>query len=199
MGAGIDGAPGVETGGLLRTDGETIYENVGPRRDECRDNVIFARLRRIGDDECSLFWEVVHVFGNAVEDAAHLHGHAEVGHIFKKNRRIVGPRKYCLRDVFSNLALIDVERSDHLDVGRLVLTDFPVDEAIGGVLALAVVVVDALDQRTGAIPNANYCDTNFFHCLSRLRSGWPIGIRGVPISQISSRDFMPDTAGRLER
>ena len=95
------------------------------------------------------------VLAEAVEGGAALDGHAE--------RRDVGDLDGVvlagddgLGEVAADLLGVDVERGDELDVGDVVVAEADVHQARDGRGLVGVaVVLDALDERGGAVPDAD--------------------------------------------
>ena len=64
----------------------------------------------------------------------------------------------------------DIERRRYLDLPGPVAADIPVQEA-DGIRAVAIsIMVDALDERTGAVPNPYNSNFDGFHTLLKVGS-----------------------------
>ena len=96
----------------------------------------------------------------AVEGRAPQHGHAEVGHVGEPHRVVVAGEDG-LADVEADLGGVDVERGDDLDVADVVAAEDDVHEAGHGLVGVGVLVVlEALHQRAGAVPDAGDGETD---------------------------------------
>ena len=100
----------------------------------------------------------------AVHYDAHFHDGAGEAHFFAKNLGAIGRRKDGFADIEPDLAAVDVEGGDDLDVARPVGTDLLVHEPHGGAIdGGAAVEVNSLDERAGTIAHSDDGDTNFSH------------------------------------
>ena len=97
---------------------------------------------------------VAHQGRDAVEHGAGRYRHAVVDDGRLQALGVVRPGKDGLRQGQSDLALVDVKGRDHLDVGGRVAAEVGQQDAHRR-LAMFAAIGNALDERTGAIANAD--------------------------------------------
>ena len=104
--------------------------------------------------------ELAEVLAEPVMRHAAVHRHAQMRDVGELDRVVLaGPDR--LRQVLADLLLVDVERGDELDVAHVVAAEIDVHEARDDVvLARVAVVLDALDQRAGAVPDSDDGDSH---------------------------------------
>src|SRR6476620_5167794 len=150
--AGIDRALGVELGGLLGADRQVADHDVNLGVLEGLDDV--DRLLR------GLLDGLEVVLAQAVQGVAALDGDAgrrDVGNL----DGVVFAGQDGVGQVLPHLLAVDVERSNELDVADVVLAELHVHQARDRGLGVGIfVVLDALDQRSGAVTYADDCNTN---------------------------------------
>jgi len=97
------------------------------------------------------------VRGNTVQHVTHLHDDTALGDLTAEDLRVVGEREESLFEGRTDLATVDVKRSDDLDVVDPVATQFRVhdpERLVGGTTpAPRGVPGKALNEGTGAIPD----------------------------------------------
>ena len=106
------------------------------------------------------------VLADAVVGHAAMDGHVEIGHIGELDR-VVGIGPHRLAQVFADLGGDDVERGRKLDVADVVAANGGVHEAgdfgvVGGVL----IIMHALDERVGAVADADDGNADLLSILS---------------------------------
>src|SRR5579871_1080920 len=75
---------------------------------------------------------------------------------------IVGWREDRLADILADLVLIDIEGGGKFDIVNVVATQVDMHQAWHEIFRLSIfVVLDALYQRTGAVPDADNCNAYF--------------------------------------
>ena len=163
--AGVDGALGVVLRGDLGPDGQVADEDVGTGLAQGGDDVDRLGVG-LGDG-------LAVVLAEAVVGDATLHGHAE--------RRDVGDLDGVvlrgadgLGQVEADLLRVHVERGDELDVADVVVAELHVHQAGHGAARVGVgVVVHALDERRGAVADADDGDADGGHprSFSVVRAG----------------------------
>ena len=100
----------------------------------------------------------------AIHHAAHLHDRASELDFLAEGLCAIGRGENRFADVQTDFTTVDVKRSDNLDITRPVKTDLPVHQPDGrGVGGGAVVKIDSLDKRAGAVANADNGDSYFSH------------------------------------
>ena len=106
-------------------------------------------------------------------------GHAELGHVGELHRVVLAGEDG-LADVEADLGGVDVERGDDLDVADVVPAEHDVHEARHGLVGVGVLVVlEALHQGAGAVPDAGDGETDGHGVLSSSRLGAAAGERGA--------------------
>jgi len=102
--------------------------------------------------------------GIAVKDAAHLYDRASELDLFGKDFCAIGRRKNSLTDVKTDFTPVNVKSSNDFDIARPVRADLPMHQpdasAVGGG---AVIKIDSLDKRAGAVSDAYDGDSYFSH------------------------------------
>ncbi len=100
------------------------------------------------------------MLADAVEGRSALHGDASRRHLGELDR-VVRLGKDGLGHVLSDLAAVDVERGDDLDVTDVIGADLDIHQAGNGLTRLGVlVVVQTLNERRGAIADPDDGNTN---------------------------------------
>ena len=158
--AGLEDLLGVPLRRGLRADGEVVDDDVGARLLEDLDDV--GRLaRRLLDD-----------LGEVLADAVVRHAardlDARLRHV-RELDRVVRVRPDRVGEVLADLALDDVERGRELDVGDVVAAEVDVHQARDECVAVGVLVVlDALEERVGAVADADDGDAHLVLGARRL-------------------------------
>ncbi len=133
------------------------------------------------------------VLAETVERVAALHGDAgrrDVGEL----ERVVLRGLDRLGEVEADLLAVDVERCDELDVADVVLAELHVHEARHEVGRVGVLVVlDALDERRGAVADADDCYAYRTHYCS-LMLVEPVDVVGVVVGVALVRDELVEPA-----
>jgi hypothetical protein len=102
--------------------------------------------------------------GIAVENASHLYDCATELDLFGKDFCAIGRRKNSLADVKTDFTPVNVKSSNDLDITRPVRADLAVHQPdAGAVGGGAVIKIDSLDKRAGAVSNAYDGDSYFSH------------------------------------
>ncbi len=104
----------------------------------------------------------LHVLGEAVQDAAHQHLRSCGFDVFAENGSIIGLGEYGFRHVTADLALVYVECGDHIDIERLVSSDFPMHQA-DSVIVFISVVIYSLHKRACAVSDTDDGDIDIAH------------------------------------
>jgi hypothetical protein len=104
------------------------------------------------------------VRGIAVQNATHFHNGTGKLDLLTENLRTIRRRENGSANVQPNLAPIDIEGGYDLNVARAIAADLPVHQAdasaVGGG---AVIEIDSLDKRAGAVSNPDDGDSYFSH------------------------------------
>jgi hypothetical protein len=158
--AGLEDLLDVPLGGQLGADRQVGDDHVGLCLAEDLDDV--GRLAgRLGD-------LLLEVLAQPVVGHAAVHGHVEVRNVGELDRVVLtGPDR--LGEVLVDFVGVDVEGGRELDVADVVATQVDVHEArdrLGGVGV--AVVLDALDERGGAVAHADDGDADL---LGRVAGG----------------------------
>ena len=150
--AGLQGLLDVPLRGGLGADRQVRDEHVRLGRLEDADDVV-GLARRLLDD-------LAQVLAEAVVRHAAMHRHPEVRHVGELDR-VVLTRPDGLRQILADLLLVDVERRDELDVADVVAAEVDVHQAGDDVVPGSIaVVVHALDERAGAVADADDRDAH---------------------------------------
>src|SRR5262249_36859645 len=100
----------------------------------------------------------------AVQNAAHFYNRAGELDLFTENLGAIGRRKNSPAHLQTDLAPIDVKSGPDLDVARAVPAPVPGHQAhAGAVGGGAIIKIDSLDRRAGAVSDAHDCDSDFSH------------------------------------
>src|SRR5580704_18112699 len=92
----------------------------------------------------------------AIENTAHLHDRPGELDFLTKGFCAIGRRENRFADVEADFTAVDVKSSDNLDIARPVETDLPVHQPDGRTVGGgAVIKIDSLDKRAGAVSNAD--------------------------------------------
>ena len=111
------------------------------------------------------------VLAEAVEGVAALHDDAGRRHVADLDGVVLGGADR-LGEVEADLLAVDVERGDELDVADVVVAELHVHQAGDGAGRVGVLVVlDALDERRGAVADADDGDANRTHFLLLVVGG----------------------------
>ena len=142
----------VKAGGLLAADRQVVDEHVSLRLAEDTGDV-YRRLRRLVDD----FRQVL---ADAVQGVAAADANARGRHVGKADRVVgLGENGFC--EVVADLAAVDVEGGDELEIAHVVAAKVDVHQAGHERLWRGVVVlVDALDQGRGAVADTDESDAD---------------------------------------
>src|SRR5438128_404342 len=160
---GFQRATGVEAGRLFGADREIIDHQFSGgvlqfgndlfaggfffQRQECAQRILIAHMRRV-----------------AVENAPHPYDCATELDLFTKDFCAIRRRKNCLADVKTDLTPVNVKSSNDFDIARPVRADLAVHQPdAGAVGGGAVIKIDSLDKRAGAVSNAYDGDSYFSH------------------------------------
>src|SRR5207248_2802912 len=104
------------------------------------------------------------VGGVAVEDATHHDDGASGPNFVAENFRAVRQREDGLGGIEAYLAAIDVEGGDDFDVLRFIRADSSVHQPdISAVAGRPSIKVDALEKRTGTVPDSHDGNSDFVH------------------------------------
>src|SRR6185437_9530254 len=114
------------------------------------------------DHEGAVVRIVAHVIGDSVELSAHSDGRAAFRNLFAKDFGAVRLGEDRLGDVLADLALIDVPCGDDLNVAGPIAADVRVHEPDRLVRSVSI-ISEALDERAGAVPDADYGDVDVPH------------------------------------
>lgn len=117
----------VEFGGLLRTDGQEVDQDIGPGLQR-RHYLFLAGVIAIGHDETAIT-SFGHVRGNAVQHATAHDGHARCRNVGLEDGRVVGRGEDRLGQVLADLARIDIDAQHELDIARAIAADRLVDQS----------------------------------------------------------------------
>src|SRR5207245_3692391 len=112
--------------------------------------------------------DIGQVLADAVVRHAALDFDAGLRHV-RELHGVVGAREDRLREVESNLLLVDVERGDELDVAHVVAAQVDVHQTRHGRLGRSVaIVVNSLHQRRRAVAHTDYRDAHLAVVLTVL-------------------------------
>ncbi len=101
------------------------------------------------------------MLGDAVENLPHAHDDPAVRDVRLESLGAIGFREDGPIDVLADLARVDIERRDDVDVAGQILADLGVHQACHALTAtLGGVVMDALDQRARAVTHASDSDAD---------------------------------------
>ena len=99
-----------------------------------------------------------------VENAAHLHDRASELNLFAEDLRAIGRGENGFADVEADLAPVDVKSGNYFDVARPIRADLAVHQSDAvAVDGGAVIKIDSLHERTGAVSDADNGDSYFSH------------------------------------
>ena len=101
------------------------------------------------------------MFRETIQNTAHAHGNTNLGNSGVKHHGTVRSRKDCFCNILSNFAFVDVECGRDFNIGGFISTDLPVHDPDGVVDTLTLVIMDALNQRTGTVPDSDYGNLYF--------------------------------------
>ncbi len=82
-----------------------------------------------------------------------------------KDRRAIRFRKNRGIHILPDFAFVNVERGDHANIARTIAADLPVHQADSVFRLFVFVIVNALNERTGAIANAHNSNIDWIHCV----------------------------------
>src|ERR1700758_654234 len=100
----------------------------------------------------------------AVQNAAHLYDCAGKFDFLTEGLCAIGRRKDRLADVETDFTPVDVKSRDNFDVAWPIRTDLPVHQPDGGAVGGgAVIKIDSLDKRAGAVAHADNGNSYFSH------------------------------------
>src|SRR5262249_25477989 len=157
------GAAGVKSRGLLRSDGQIIDHQFRGGIFQFVD-YLFASGFFFERKERAQRILVVHVRRVTVENAAHFYNGAGELDLFTESLGAIRRRENGLANVQTDLAAIDVKRGHDLDVARAVPANVPVHQANAGAIGRgAIIKIDSLDKRAGTISNSHNGDSYFSH------------------------------------
>jgi hypothetical protein len=101
-----------------------------------------------------------------VENAAHLHNGASKLDPVAENLRAVRRRKNRLAHVQTDFAPVDIKGGNDFDVVWSIAADLTMHQPdAGAVGGGAIIKIDSLNERAGAISDAYDCDSYFSHCV----------------------------------
>ena len=107
---------------------------------------------------------IAHVRSVAIQNATHFHNGAGELDLFAENLGAIRRRKDGFAHVQPDFAPVDIKRGYDLNIARAIAADLPVHQAdasaVGG---RAVIKIDSLDKRAGAVSNADNCNSYFSH------------------------------------
>ena len=150
--AGVEAGLRVEALRLLGADGEVAHEHVGVG--------VAQHLRDVDRLGRRLLDRLAVVLAEAVERRAALHLDLELADVGELDG-VVLPGRDRLAEVEPDLGGVDVERGDEVDVADVVAAEHDVHEARHVLVGVGVaVVLDALDEAAGAVPDSGDGDTN---------------------------------------
>src|SRR5690606_1397452 len=136
----------------------------------------------------------------AVEGRATLYRHPKRRHVTELDRVVLTGHDR-LSEIAANLLGVHVEGGDELHIGDVIVTEADVHQTGDAIARIGVpVVVDALNQRRGAVADADDCDTDGAHHGSSLsdldgRSGWSEG--GLACGDRPERSFSMSSSSHL--
>ena len=161
--AGLEDLLHVPLGRLLGADRQVGDDHVGLRLLEDLHDVV-GLARRLRD-------LLLEVLAEPVVRHAAVDGHAEVRHVGELDRVVLaGPDR--LGEVLADLVRVDVERGAELDVADVVAAQVHVHEAGHGLVGVGVLVVlDALDERGGAVADADDRHAHLVALVARAAVG----------------------------
>src|SRR5881396_3514470 len=135
------------SGGVLQFGDDLFAGGFFFQRQERAQRILIAHMRRI-----------------AVKDASHPYDRASELDLFGKDFCAIGRRKNGLTDVKTDSTPVNVKSGNDFDIVRPVRSDLPMHQpdasAVGGG---AVIKIDSLDKRAGAVSNAYDGDSYFSH------------------------------------
>jgi hypothetical protein len=104
------------------------------------------------------------VVGVAIENAAHFYDRTTKPYFFTKDLRAIWRGKNSFADVKANLAPINVKSGNHLYIIRPIRTNLLVHQPDASAVDRgAVIKVYSLDERAGAVSDADNGDSYFSH------------------------------------
>ena len=161
--SGLERATGVEAGRLFGADRKIIDHEFRAGVFQFVDD-LFASGFFFQWQECAQRILIAHVRGKPVEHAAHVHDCASEFDFLAEDLCAIGRREYGFADIKTDFAPIDIERGNDFNVIRPIRADLamhqPSPRAVG---RRAVIKIDSLDERAGAITNSNNGDSYFSH------------------------------------
>src|SRR5262249_9557203 len=114
---------------------------------ECAERVLIAHVRRV-----------------AIQNAAHFYNGASKLNLFAKSLRAIRRRKNGSANVEPQLSPGDIEGGHDLNSAWAVAADLPVHQPDASTVdGGAVVKIESLDKRAGAVSNADNGDSYFSH------------------------------------
>ncbi len=133
-------------GGVLQFGDDLFAGGFFFQRQERAQRILIAHMRRI-----------------AVKDASHLYDCASELDLFGKDFCAIGRRENGLADVKTDFTPVNVKSSNDFDIGRSVRADLPVHQSDASAVGGAVIKIDSLDKRAGAVSDAYDGDSYFSH------------------------------------
>src|SRR6266478_7082977 len=100
----------------------------------------------------------------AVQNAPHFYNCAGELDFLTEGLCAIGRREDRFADVETDFTAVDIKSSDDLDIAWPVETDLPVHQADGCAIGgRAVIKIDSLDKRAGAVAHADNGNSYFSH------------------------------------
>ena len=153
------------TNALLRPDRQVADKHLGSR---CPQRSGDVHGGCVGRAERLVVFVVRHVLGHPVEHRSHLNRHPAWRQDGLKYPGTVRLGEHRLLQRVADLASIDVECRNDLDVRGAPAADALVHQALAFRCVACAVVLDALNQRAGAVADAGNRDSNVVHDVAPL-------------------------------
>src|SRR4029453_8477028 len=156
-------ATGIKSSGLLRPDRQVVDHQFGGGILQLSDD-LFASGFLLERQECAQRILVLHVWRVAVQNTAHFYNRAGELDLFTENLRAIGRRKNRPAYGQADLAPVDLKPRHDFNATGTIAADLPMHQSNAGTVdGEAIIKVDPLYERTGAVSNAHDCDSNFSH------------------------------------
>ena len=164
-------ALGIELGGLLAAHRHVIHQDFRAAVAQKFLDILGGGTGAVGDDEPLVLGEAEHVLGHAVEDVAHGHLDVVIAELVVEHLGVVGQGKQCLVQWPADLAPVNVDGGDDLDVADGVPAQVDMLQAhsgggvdIGGIR----IIMNALNQGRGTVARAGNGYANLAHLQPRF-------------------------------
>src|SRR5210317_1897683 len=152
----------IKLGSLLGADRQEVDQDLCPALEKGIDDLLPGSLGFVARDKAEVRIKAFHMGGNAVQHPAHLDDDSGLWYRSVKYLGTIRQLKNCLADVFANLSAIDIECSSDLDIGGQVAAQIPVHQPQCLPAVLLLVVINTLNQSTGAVAKSG--DGYFNRC-----------------------------------